>query len=96
LNELPAPPDAGTDPQATELLRVWIVGQALHCSLRPDAFPDPGTWGEVLADVVRYVADALRQQEGKDPGETVRLIRSVFDAEMDAPAAGPDEDLKEM
>jgi hypothetical protein len=95
VNELPAPPDSGTDPQAAELLRVWIVENALHCTLRPDAFPDPGTWGMVLADVVRYVAEALQQEEGKDPAETVRLIRAQFDAEMAAPASEDKEESEE-
>jgi hypothetical protein len=85
VRELPTPPDAEHDPEAVELLRAWIVGQALHCSLQADAFPDPGAWGEVLADVVRHVAQAFQDQEGRDPADVVRGILAVFDAEVRSP-----------
>jgi hypothetical protein len=85
MKELPTPPDAERDPEAAELLRAWVVNQELHCSLRVGAFPDPGTWGEVLADVVRHVAQAFQEQEGKDPADVVRVILEVFDAERRPP-----------
>ena len=84
MKELPTPPDAERDPEAAELLRVWVVDQELHCSLHVSAFPDPGTWGEVLAHVVRHVAQAF-QEEGKDPADVVRAILAVFDAEVRPP-----------
>jgi hypothetical protein len=89
MNELPAPPDAQDHPDATEILRVWVIGQDLQCSLNPAAFEDAATWGMALADLVRYVARALQEEEGKDPGETIRAIRAQFDAEMIAP---PDDE----
>ena len=82
MNELPAPPDAAEDPSAVEVARVWIVGQALHCALQADAFDDPGCWGEVLADVARYVAQALKDKEGHDPASTLGRIRTAFEEEM--------------
>ncbi len=85
MNELPAPPDAAQDPEASEVLRAWVVDQALHCSLRPDTFTDAGTWGVLLAELVRHVAQGLQEEEGKDPAETIRLIRDQFEAELDAP-----------
>lgn len=87
MKELPTPPDAAAA-DATELLRAWVIDQALHCTLRTGAFEDPGVWGELLADVVRNVAEALKEQEGRDAAETVRLIRAAFDADLDAPAGG--------
>jgi hypothetical protein len=88
MNELPTPPDAAADAdaEATELLRAWIIDQALQCTLRTGAFEDPSTWGVLLADVVRNVAAACAEHEGRDRAETVRLIRAAFDAEMNAPA----------
>jgi hypothetical protein len=80
MNELPTPPDAAG---GTELLRVWVIDQALHCALHTGAFEDPATWGVVLADVVRNVAAALTEQDGRDGAATVRLLRAAFDAEMD-------------
>jgi hypothetical protein len=82
MSELPAPPDAAA---GTELLRAWVIGQALYCALCTDAFEDPATWGTVLAYVARNVAAALAEQEGRDGVEAVRLIRAAFDADLDAP-----------
>ena len=81
MNELPAPPDAAQDPSAVELARVWVVGQALHCALQTDAFDDPGSWGEVLADLARYAAQALAAKEGHDPAQALARIRAVFEEE---------------
>jgi hypothetical protein len=80
MKELPAPPDAA-DAQAVELLRVWVVAQNLACSLDVGACADADTWGAVLADVARNVAEAL-QAEGKDAADTLRRIRAVFEEEL--------------
>jgi hypothetical protein len=85
MNELPTPPEVATDADATELLRVWVIDQALECTLHAGAFEDPATWGVLLADVVHHVAEAFAEDEGRDPAETIRLIRAAFDAEMSAP-----------
>jgi len=92
MSELPTPPDA----QSVELLRVWIVRESLQCSIQADAFPDPGTWGAVLADVVRYVASAWQQQEGVPAAQTTQRILNVLAEEMrsspgenEAPAEQP-------
>ena len=87
MNELPAPPDAAGDPASVELLRVWVVGETLQCTLQADAFPEVDAWGEVLADVVRHLARARREQEGGAEADTVRRILAVFDEEMRAPTA---------
>jgi hypothetical protein len=82
MNELPAPPEAAGDAAAVEVLRAWIVGEALQCSLQADAFPDPGSWGAVLADVARYVARARHEQEGIPEEQTVQRILEVFHEEI--------------
>jgi hypothetical protein len=82
MNELPAPPDAAGDAESVEVLRVWIVRQTLQCSLQADVFPDPGTWGAVLADVVRYVASARQQQECVPAAETIQRILQEFEEEL--------------
>jgi hypothetical protein len=91
MNELPTPPEAA-EAGSTELLRAWVIGEALQCTLRAGAFEDPATWGVLLADVVRHVAEALAEDEGHDPAETVRLIREAFDADMNAPGEGVEEE----
>jgi hypothetical protein len=82
MSELPTPPDAAGDPSAMEVLRAWLIGDALHCSLRANVFEDPALWGAVLADFARYVARGLEQSEGIDPDATLRAIREVFAEEL--------------
>jgi hypothetical protein len=84
VSELPIPPDAADESEAAEVLRAWIVGATLQCSIQADVFPDPATWGAVLADVARHVADAWQQQEGVSATETVQGILASFNEEMRA------------
>jgi Domain of unknown function (DUF5076) len=82
MRELPTPPDLDGDPAAVEILRIWIVQQELRCSLHTEAFDDTITWGVLLADVVRSIADALKANEGKDVAETLREIATAFREEL--------------
>jgi hypothetical protein len=82
MKELPTPPDAANDPQSVEVLRAWIVRETLQWSIQADVFPDPGTWGAVLADVIHHVADALQQQEGIPAAQTAQRILDVLGEEM--------------
>ena len=87
-DEVPTAPEGE---QAVELLRAWVVGQELHCSLAADAVPDAETWGVVLADLARHLARALKDQGGQDEGTTLQAVRAAFAAELLAPAEAPDE-----
>jgi hypothetical protein len=86
-DEVPAAPEGA---QAVELLRAWVVGQELHCSLAADAFPDAETWGVVLADLARHLARALKDREGTDEEATLRAVRAAFEAELLAPGESPE------
>jgi len=83
-------PAAAEGAQAVELLRAWVVGQELHCSLAADAFPDAETWGVVLADLARHLARALKDRDGADEAAALRAVRAAFEAELLAPAEAPD------
>ncbi|HTD24025.1 MAG TPA: DUF5076 domain-containing protein [Terriglobales bacterium] len=87
--ELVVPPAAKSDASSQEMLRAWIADGGLHCTLSIGAWGDKETigWGILLTDVVRHVADALHQQEGMDPDDTIKQIRAVFNKELDAPTA---------
>jgi Domain of unknown function (DUF5076) len=88
-DESTAPPES--DAQSVELLRAWVVGQELHCSLDAGAFRDADTWGVVLADLARHVARALKEQEGQDEAATLLAVRAAFEAELLSPGGGPEE-----
>jgi len=76
--------------QTVELLRAWVVGQELHCSLAADAFPDADTWGVVLADLARHLARARKDRDGRDEAATLQAVRAAFEAELLAPAESPE------
>lgn len=90
-NELPIPPDARSDENAQEVVRAWIAHEGLQCSLFVDGFGEKEliTWGILLTDIARHVANALHEARGWDPAETVSEIRRVFNAELDNPTANP-------
>ena len=88
-NELPIPPQARSDKKADEMVRAWVAHQGLHCSLNVDSRGDQERifWGILLTDIVRHVANALRDARGWDVPETIAEIRRVFNAELDDPTA---------
>jgi hypothetical protein len=86
MNEQSAP-----DPASVEVLRAWVVGETLHCSLAATV-PDAETWGLVLADVARHVAEAFQEQQGAAPEATLERIRAAFEEGVRAPAGTGTED----
>jgi len=87
--DLTVPTEVEVDPKAREVLRAWVANDGLVCALRPETWPEAGNWGIVLADVARHVANAVRDLNGTDPGETIMKIRTLFVAELDSPTDEP-------
>lgn len=90
-HQLPIPPSAIGDKEATELLRAWIANNSLHCSLNLGCWGDDEAivWGILLSDVARHVADSLEQQQGMKKADTLAKIREHFNTELDLPTAPP-------
>jgi hypothetical protein len=80
---LQAPPTA-LERGGVEVLRAAIVDGGLHVSLRR-AFDDPQAWGMLIADVARHAARIFANETKLTEDEALALIRSMFEAEMDAP-----------
>lgn len=77
-------PPTAIEQGGVEVLRAAVVEGSLHVSLRR-AFDDPEAWGMLIADVARHVA-RIYATEGQFPEQqTLDRIRSLFNAEMDAP-----------
>lgn len=85
VSELPTPPNLGSDPDATELLRVWIINEELECSLYPGAFDEPALWGAILAELARNISKGLQETEGKDYQATLDLIVNAFQQDIANP-----------
>lgn len=79
------------DEDGLELIRVRLVGEELHCSLLPEAFDDPASWGVVLADLARNIADSSTP-EGTSSDDLLQQIRTNFLAALDE---RPDDTLEE-
>jgi len=77
-------PPAAMEQGGVEVLRAVIVDGALHVSLRR-AFDDPEAWGMLIADVARHAARIYANETKLTEDEALERIRSMFDAEMDAP-----------
>jgi hypothetical protein len=87
-NELKPPPVAKSDPQATEVLRVWAApGNPQQVTLRT-TWKDAGAWGLMLVDIARHASKAYAS-EGQDPNAVLARIRELFDAEWEKPTDEP-------
>ncbi len=83
--ELPVPPNAETAEKAEEVLRAWIIDDALHCYLHPKTWKDePETWGRFFADTVQIVSNALAEETGKDCAELRDLMQHIINQELDS------------
>ncbi len=76
-------------PAAKEVLRAWIVDGGLVCSLLPTAWDKSATWGILLADVARHVADGVHGATGSSKEDTLREIWQLFNSELGYPTDVP-------
>lgn len=83
-NELAPPPGAYRDPNATEILRAWVVNKGLEVSVIK-AFEDPGMWGLLLVDLARHAARIYEQEKVCGFEQALSEIRKMADAEWNRP-----------
>jgi hypothetical protein len=78
-------PPAAMEQGGVEVLRAVIVDGGLHVSLRR-AFDDAEAWGMLIADVTRHIARIYANENVMSEDQVIERIRSIYDAEMDAPS----------
>ncbi|HTW94650.1 MAG TPA: DUF5076 domain-containing protein [Tepidisphaeraceae bacterium] len=88
-DQLLIPNAAKTDPKSFEVLRVWVANKGQHVSLRAGVWKDPASWGLMLADLARHVANYYQQAEGLDRARTLQRIKAGLDAELGSPTDEP-------
>jgi hypothetical protein len=87
------PPMAMRDPNSVEMLRVWIAERELHCSLRVSMFSEAmgleeeRSWGIMVSDLIRHLADAIHSTHGTDKDEVIRRIFRGMTVELREPTA---------
>jgi len=82
-NSLPIPDAVRNQPDAQEILRVWIANGRQHFSLHT-TWEDPAAWGLMLADLARHVANAYARQ-GNDRDESLRGVLNLLERELEHP-----------
>jgi hypothetical protein len=82
--QLPIPDAAITDARAIELVRVWAAGGKQHVSLATQLWKDPATWGLMLVDLARHVANAYAMTGEKTSDSVLQRIKEGFDVEWNA------------
>lgn len=87
LNERPIPPPALRDPDAIEMLRVWIAEGQLQTSIKIGMYaestdiPEDVAWGKILADLARHISNALQSGYGFK-GDVLERIQTTFVREL--------------
>lgn len=81
--QLPIPPVASQDPKAVELLRVWASKGDQHVSLATGLWDDPASWGIMLVDLARHIADAYNKQMGMGRFDALARLKEGLDAEWE-------------
>ncbi|MEZ5499822.1 MAG: DUF5076 domain-containing protein [Steroidobacteraceae bacterium] len=88
VHALPPPPEAATDVEAVEVLRGWIIDNRLHISIAHQALGENcAIWGQLLAEVVSHIADALSQQYGQGRESVLERITTTLLNELEHPSA---------
>jgi Domain of unknown function (DUF5076) len=86
MRELKQPPATSDDEDATEMIRAWIAKGDLDVSLRLGLWQDlqnpdideRDTWGELLADLTRHIANGMMTEHGWDYDSTRDRLRTAF------------------
>ena len=87
-DDLSPPPSVKEAETSMELLRVWIVDKRLEVVLSGNLWKDSASWGLLLVDLARHVANAYEEQ-GHDREAVLARIREGFDAEWRVPTDEP-------
>lgn len=80
------PAAAMKDPRSMEILRVWVANGEQHVALSFGMWEDASSWGVLLADLARHIAEAHAQQDDQvDTEDFLESIRAGMEAELDGP-----------
>jgi hypothetical protein len=93
MNERPIPQAALNDPNAVEMLRVWVADRQLHCSLKIGMYRDGMgideelAWGTILSDAARHIAKALHPGDPRLASESLAKLVEKLNAELASPSS---------
>ena len=82
MEELKIPEGIEGDPNAMEMIRVWIANKDIHVSMLLGMWETAANfdidereaWGELLADLIRHIANGLKQSHDYNAHASERRI----------------------
>lgn len=77
-----APPHESGEGRSAELLRAWIVDDALTVAIDPGPVRGPNQWGLAFAATVSHLARELAASSGEDAADCQREIFASFVAAL--------------
>ena len=83
MHELKVPAQVLADPHSREVLRTWIVGDINVFIAHPGAVEDPFSWGILLVDLARHVAQGYHKDGRGEFDAILSRIKAGFDAEWE-------------
>jgi hypothetical protein len=90
LHPLGIPEDVQQAKDGVELLRAFAADGQLHVVLTWDAWPDAKSWGVLLADLAKHIANARAQELGEPAASALADIRLAFEEHWGWDAASVD------
>lgn len=86
IRSLLTPFEIDGDPNATEMIRVWLAYDDVHVSLLLGTWEDAEdcdidereAWGNLLADVALHIANGMAQSHAWDKKQTLIRIKRGF------------------
>jgi len=86
IRSLDTPLEIDGDPEATEMIRVWLAHNDVHVSLLLGMWADAEdcdvdereAWGNLLADVARHIANGMSQSHSWSQRDTLAKIKQAF------------------
>jgi hypothetical protein len=92
MKPLVVPPAALRDDNSVQMLSAWIAEEGLHCTLNMGFFAANGhkeahVWGILIADLVRHIANAQRDETGASVPETIQAVLDGLNAELENPTS---------
>lgn len=86
MDELKIPEGIEGDPNATEMLRVWIGNRDIHVSMLLGMWEEASNhdidereaWGELLGDLIRHIANGLTQSHDYNAAASEQRIANAL------------------
>ncbi|MGH8249419.1 MAG: DUF5076 domain-containing protein [Steroidobacteraceae bacterium] len=84
-NALQIPPDALTDEDAFEIMRLWVAHGYLHTIISSDMQGGAKDFGELLADFFEHASRMYAERDERPLNECKRAMLEEFNRRMASP-----------